>query len=99
MRIVLQSIGVFALLFAMVPVLTLAAPPEITDGFVCPVFNDGSAVGEHNPNAVQIGGGDYTIIGPDVRVPTHATNGDGAGSPGGAHSSPGDTDYTALWGT
>ena len=30
-------------------------------------------------------------------VPAHATNGDGAGTPGGAHSSPGDSDYTAVW--
>jgi len=91
--------------FAMVPVLmaltlplvSSAAPVEKTDGFVCPVFNSISAVGAHNPNAVQIAGGDYTVIGPSVSVPTHATNGDGAGSPGGAHSTPGDSDYTAVW--
>lgn len=68
--------------------------------FVCPVFNS-DAVGEHNPNAIQIGGGDYSIIpvGGDqgLSVPDTATNGDGDGSPGGAHSSPGDSDYTALW--
>jgi hypothetical protein len=82
---------------ALAPVLSFAAPPEKTDGFVCPVFNDGSAVGAHNPNAVEIGDGDYSIIGPNVSVPTHATNGDGAGTPGGPHSSPGDSDYTAIW--
>ena len=70
---------------------------EKTDGFVCPVFNSGSAVGEKNPNAIEIGGGDYTILGPNVSVPINATNGDGSGTPGGAHSSPGDTDYTAIW--
>lgn len=73
-----------------------SAAVEKTDGFVCPVFNS-SAVGEHNPNAVPIGGGDYTVLGPNVSVPVNATNADGAGSPGGAHSSPGDSDYTPIW--
>ncbi len=77
--------------------LNAAQMDQITAaGFVCPVFN-ADAVGAHNPNAVQIGGGDYSIIGPDVTVPVHATNGNGAGSPGGAHSQPGDSDYTAIW--
>lgn len=90
-------ITALAFAFAFSPALTLAAPVEKTDGFVCPVFNSNSAVGEHNPNAVQIGGGDYTIPGPNVSVPIHATNGDGAGTPGGEHSAPGDSDYTAVW--
>jgi hypothetical protein len=74
-----------------------------TDGFVCPVFNENSAVGEHNPNAIGIGGGDYSLIPTGepktISVSVGATNGDGEGSPGGAHSSPGDTDYTAIWAT
>jgi len=73
------------------------AAPEKTDGFVCPVFHS-DAVGAHNPNAVEIAGGDYTIVGPNVRVPVHATNDDGAGSPGGDHLGPGDVGYTAIWG-
>jgi hypothetical protein len=93
--VLVVSLATIALL--LVPTLTFAAAPETTDGFVCPVFNDGSAAGEHNPNAVQIGGGDYTVIGPNVSVPIHATNGNGAGSPGGDHSTPGDSDYTAIW--
>ena len=76
-----------------------AAPVEKVEGFVCPVFNSNSAVGEHNPNAVPIANGDYTILGPTVNVPMHATNGNGVGSPGGPHSSPGDSDYTAIWNT
>ena len=67
--------------------------------FVCPVFNS-DAVGEHNPNAISIADGDSSIIpgkSQGLSVPDHATNGNGAGSPGGAHSSPGDTDYTAIW--
>jgi hypothetical protein len=70
---------------------------EKTDGFVCPVFNDNSAVGEHNPNAVPIANGDYTIAGPNVSVPLHATNDDGEGSPGGNHVGPNDTTYSAIW--
>lgn len=64
-------------------------------GFVCPVIKTSAVL--HSPRAVAIGGGDYAIIGPDVSIPIHATNGNGAGRPGGAHSSPGDTDYTAIW--
>ena len=82
--------------------LSTAQMDDITaGGFVCPVFN-ADAVGAHNPNAVFLpGGGDsfYSIIGPDVSVPDRATNAGGAGSPMGAHSSPGDTDYTAIWQT
>jgi len=79
------------------PGIGWAEPVVKTDGFVCPVFNKDSQAGAKNPNAVAIGGGDSTIIGPKVSVPAHATNGDGAGTPGGAHSSPGDSDYTAVW--
>ncbi|MBR9700044.1 hypothetical protein GOV09_06300 [Candidatus Woesearchaeota archaeon] len=74
-----------------------AAAVEKTDGFVCPVFNKDSEAGEKNPNAVQIADNDFTIIGPEVSVPVHATNGNGAGSPAGEHSSPQDSDYTAIW--
>jgi hypothetical protein len=85
--------------YASEPVmLTEAQMDQVTAaGFVCPVFNPDSAVSDHNPNAVGIGGGDYTIIGPNVSVPDQATNGGGTGTPGGAHSSPGDSDYTAIW--
>lgn len=86
--------------FALIAILTIPAGvfaevPEMTEAFVCPVLNE--TVGEYNPNAVGIGGGDYSIIGPDISVPTTATNADGDGTPGGAHSAPGDTDYTAIW--
>jgi len=73
--------------------------PVTTDGFVCPVL--GGQAGEHgNTEATPIVGianGDYTVGGPDVTVPVHATNDDGAGSPGGDHASPGDPSYTAIW--
>ena len=75
-------------------------PVEKTGGFVCPVLG-GQAGMDHGQSApdplVGIGGGDYTVAGPDVSVPIFATNGDGAGTPPGPHSAPGDTDYTAIW--
>ena len=86
-----------------------AAMPVLADGgndFVCPVFNSSAAVGEKNPNAQPIGGGDSTIIpgantgtprANQLDVPDLATNMDGAGSPAGSHASPGDTDYSAIW--
>lgn len=65
------------------------------DGFVCPVITTNNVL--NSPKAQAIGEGHYTISGPDVSVPLHATNGDGAGTPPGPHSEPGDTDYTAIW--
>lgn len=71
---------------------------ETVDGFVCPVFNEDAVGIANNPNAEIIGEGDYSIVGPNVTVPVHATNGDGDGLAGGTHADPGDTDYTAIWG-
>jgi hypothetical protein len=71
---------------------------ETVEGFVCPVFNDEAIGITNNPNAVLIGEGDYSIIGPEVTVPARATNGGGSGLAGGSHSDPGDRDYTAIWG-
>lgn len=68
---------------------------ETVAGFVCPVISTDAVL--NSPKGGAIAGGDYTIGGPDVSVPLFATNGDGAGSPGGAHSGPGDTNYTAIW--
>ena len=90
------AIGIAFGLLGVVAMPTAQAVVK-TDGFVCPVFNDGSQAGAKNPNAVLIGGGDFSVIGPDVSIPINATNGNGAGSPGGAHFVPGDNDYTAIW--
>jgi hypothetical protein len=68
---------------------------ETVDGFVCPVITTDAVL--NSVKGMAIGEGHYTIIGPDVMVPIHATNGDGTGTPGGPHSQPGDTDYTAIW--
>ena len=70
--------------------------------FVCPVITQ-DAVGMHNPQASPLGDtGHYTVVpetanNGDLYVPKGATNGDGYGLPGGPHSAPGDTDYTAIW--
>jgi len=68
---------------------------DTIDGFVCPVITTENVL--HSPKAGAIGEGHYTIGGPDVSIPLHATNGDGSGSPQGPHSEPGNTDYTAIW--
>ena len=62
--------------------------------FVCPVISTDAVL--NATNGVQINGA-YSVAGPTISVPVHATNGDGTGSPGGSFSSPGDTDYTAIW--
>ena len=75
--------------------VTAGVAPSPT-GFVCPVISTENVL--NSPKGAALGDtGDYTIAGPVVSVPMHATNGDGTGVPGGPHSSPGDTDYTAIW--
>jgi len=81
--------------------LAMAAPSEKTDGFVCPVLGgkageNGIAKGITKP--ADSGLGFYTIVGPNVSVPIHATNGgNGTNNPGGPYASPGDPNYTAIW--
>lgn len=87
-----KAIFILAILAVALAVFT----PKARADFVCPVFNSDS-VGQHNPNAVPISNGDYTIIGPDVNVPDHATNMDGSGSPGSQHAAPGDAGYSPIW--
>jgi hypothetical protein len=73
----------------------VAGVQQTSDGFVCPVISTDSVL--NSPKGGTLSGGDYTIGGPDVSVPTHATNDDGAGSPGGAHVAPGDPNYSPIW--
>ncbi len=98
-----------------ITVLFAGALPAMAAGgndFVCPVWNSDSQAGAKNPNAVEIGGGDYTIIpglnrgnsgkvgtqrADTLNVPDGATNMNGDGTPGGTHASPGDSDYSAIW--
>ncbi len=73
-----------------------AAGVETVDGFVCPVIKTDNVL--HSPKSGTLGGGEYyTIGGPNVSVPVHATNDNGKGSPGGPFAMPGDVTYTAIW--
>ena len=76
-----------------------AAGVETVNGFVCPVITTENVM--HAKNGGELGiEGFYTVGGPDVTVPEHATNGDGKGHPSGDpfFAQPGDTNYTAIWG-
>jgi len=76
----------------------VGAGVDTVEGFVCPVLTTAAVL--NSPKGGELGiEGYYTIGGPDVVVPVHATNADGSGSPSGPFSQPGDTDYTAIWGT
>lgn len=82
-----------------------AAPDRAENPFVCPVLSVPAQAVDNSGRFNSIGNGQYTFA-PGAagsadtfngNVPDHATNADGAGSPAGAHASPGDTDYTAIW--
>jgi hypothetical protein len=93
-------LAVLAMLLLAVGALS-AREVEKTDGFVCPVLGGqaGEDHGKSDPEPiVGISDGDSTVVGPEVSVPTHSTNQNGEGTPTGDHASPGDTDYTAIWG-
>jgi hypothetical protein len=84
----------------------VAAPPDrAEDPFVCPVLSVSEQAVAQSGRFDSLGNGEYTF-GPGAagsaetfngNVPDLATNADGAGSPGGSHSAPGDSDYTAIW--
>lgn len=76
-------------------VVAAGANVTFTDGFICPVISTDNVL--HSPKGMAISQGDYTIIGPDVVVPLHATNDNGTGSPSGDHLGPGQVGYTAIW--
>ena len=92
---------------ALVPASSaVAAPPDRAEApFVCPVLSISEQAFANSGRFDSLGNGQYTF-GPGAagsadtfngNVPNHATNADGAGSPGGSHAAPGDTDYTAIW--
>jgi hypothetical protein len=91
-------------LAALAPASAIAATPDpASDPFVCPVLTLPSQAVDNSGKFGSIGNGEYTF-GPGAagsgetfngNVPNLATNADGSGDPGGAHASPGDTDYTA----
>ena len=81
--------------YASPVLLTLAEMDSVVGGaFVCPVINTDAVL--NAKNGIMINGA-YSVKGPDVSVPGHATNDNGGGSPGGTFASPGDTSYTAIW--
>lgn len=71
---------------------------EKVDGFVCPSIPTDAVMTANAAKFFPIGEGYYSFHGPDVSVPTHATNADGAGRPGGEFAKPGDRNYSAIWG-
>ncbi len=74
-----------------------AAGVEKVDGFVCPVITTDNVL--NSPKGVPLGdSGYYSVAGPNVSVPMHATNDNGAGIPGVAFAKPGEVGYTAIWG-
>jgi hypothetical protein len=73
----------------------VAGAQQTSDGFVCPVIKTDAVL--NSPKGGALPSGEYTIGGPDVTVPTLATNADGSGDPAGAHASPGDTNYSPVW--
>ncbi|MFN2175891.1 MAG: hypothetical protein ACK2U3_08055 [Anaerolineales bacterium] len=101
MKKLLHVLLLTGILSALAVTVAFAGPPDKGDGFVCPVLGGqaGEEHGNSDPTRITNLGitGDYTIPGPDVYVPTHATNDEGAGIPGGDHASPGDVGYTAIW--
>jgi hypothetical protein len=84
----------------------VAAPPDrAEDPFVCPVLTVSEQAVANAGRFDSLGNGEYTF-GPGAagsaetfngNVPNLATNAGGAGAPGGSHSAPGDSDYTAIW--
>jgi hypothetical protein len=95
-KIIISAAAVFS--FIAFANSAYAAAPDIADGFVCPVIKTDSVL--NSPKGGALGDtGDYTIGGPDVSVPIHATNDNGAGVPAGPHASPGDSNYSAIWGS
>lgn len=85
----------FSLSEGQMDAVTAGGAPSPT-GFVCPVIKTDAVLNAKNGGELGIEGY-YTVGGPEVAVPVHATNGDGSGTPGGPFSKPGDTDYTAIW--
>jgi ABC-type phosphate transport system substrate-binding protein len=97
-----SGVAVFGGLFAS---SATAAPPDRGDDpFVCPVLTVPEQA-QGSGQFADLGNGESTILPGNAgsaetfngNVPSLATNGDGSGSAGGAHSAPGDTDYSAVW--
>jgi hypothetical protein len=103
---VLIATGAVTALTGLSAQTAMAAPPERAgdEAFVCPVLKISNQAVENSDQFAPIGN-DYTVFPGNAgsgdtfngNVPLKATNGDGAGTPGVDHSSPGDTGYSAIW--
>ena len=101
MKLITRAMLLAGLLAALTATAAFAEEPEPVEGFVCPVLGGQAGPGQGNSDPepiVGIAGGASTVLGPDVTVPLHATNDDGDGVPSEDFASPGDPDYTAIWG-
>ena len=92
------------LLLGLFVIDSVAAKPEKVNAFVCPVLGGHAGENGKHVGLTNITDGVpqfYTVVGPDITVPRHATNTLDDGTPGqvhGApHASPGDLNYTAIW--
>jgi hypothetical protein len=98
-RTLVVALSLFGLVSVMAVPAAFAGGADLTDSFVCPVLG-GQAGGDHGNSApspiLTIPSGSSSVLGPDVSVPLHATNDDGAGNPA-DHVSPGDANYSPIW--
>jgi hypothetical protein len=105
-RILIATGAVSAVMGLSASSAMAATPDRASDPFVCPVLTVSGQAFDNSGKFGPIGDGTYTFAPGSAgsadtfngNVPDTATNADGAGSPTpGGHSSPGDTDYTAIW--
>jgi len=101
----LMGATVAALALAPAGSAMAAAPDRAEAPFVCPVLSVSDHAVAQSGRFDSIGNGEYTFA-PGAagsaetfngNVPNNATNADGSGSPDGAHASPGDGGYSAIW--
>jgi hypothetical protein len=92
----LTSVLFASIIFASLFIVPALAQPDKVDGFVCPVLGGKAGMNGKSPKIGGIAGGYYTVVGPDVSIPEHATN-SGFPSVEGSFGTPGDEGYTAIW--
>ena len=105
-KTVLIATGAVTAVMGLSASSAMAAPPErASDPFVCPVLKVSDQAAGNVDHFASLGDGNYTILPRNAgsqdtfngNVPTHATNGDGTGTPGVDHTSPGEEGYSAVW--
>jgi hypothetical protein len=104
-RILIATAAVAGVMGVSASSAMATTPDRASDPFVCPVVKISDQAASHSDQFITISGGDHSILPGNAgsqetfngNVPSNATNSDGAGSPGGAHASPGDAGYSAVW--